>query len=564
MLRGTTGVKKNSMQAEAEESKNTYPDNKLSIIGGGFIAAIEAYYAYLTAKQNNSKLRVTIHEKNKNIIETTTSNIAPSLTPDEIMSVVPRGKELSEKLKYKFNENSGVRVDDVKGVNDSSISKEFIKQVEAYGKDDKGHQQRSRALLELGKLSMQLWQNMYDTADNELKQILKESNFNPCRELTNSGNKVLHDGYRIDLIYNVSNAKNRALGMKKDYESLGYNNCKVLTPNEVEELDPFLTDFCETNSKMTASGKREWNNDAVALFRPGGCIDAKIFLPKFYDYLKNVMGKYVNEDGKLKDCFRLKFDREVNQIDFEANNNIKGLGYTNNSNEQKKTHHKHVYKQSSYLLAPGESVGTLNKLGLNEPAYARFAGASLILTIPVSQDKLNEYSKFNHCMEVHQEGVVLAWQARFNDGKICIAVAGTKAFYSDQSPNKNEEFARDRNLLQLNMINDVLPDFISLAMNKNTKGTVLTEKDLEHLETNGIANRWVGTRAVAYDGFPTLGAVFNKNGKVNNARVTTHLGSGGVAFSHATIFSSRSIEDKSNTNDLVEKVMTFGSSLRKQ
>ncbi len=31
-------------------------------------------------------------------------------------------------------------------------------------------------------------------------------------------------------------------------------------------------------------------------------------------------------------------------------------------------------------------------------------------------------------MEVHQEGVILAWQARIKNNKVFIGVAGTKAF----------------------------------------------------------------------------------------------------------------------------------------
>ena len=60
-------------------------------------------------------------------------------------------------------------------------------------------------------------------------------------------------------------------------------------------------------------------------------------------------------------------------------------------------------------------------------------------------------------MEVHGEGIVLAWQARFKDNHLFIGVAGTKAFYGDKQPNKNEDFATNRNLIQLNMMNQVLP-----------------------------------------------------------------------------------------------------------
>ena len=76
--------------------KSHYPENKLTI-GGGIVGAIEAYFAYLEAKNNGKKIRITIHEKNESISETTTSHIVPSLTPDEILSVVPRGQELVKK-----------------------------------------------------------------------------------------------------------------------------------------------------------------------------------------------------------------------------------------------------------------------------------------------------------------------------------------------------------------------------------------------------------------------------------------------------------------------------------
>jgi hypothetical protein len=187
----------------------------------------------------------------------------------------------------------------------------------------------------------------------------------------------------------------------------------------------------------------------------------------------------------------------------------------------------------------------------------------LMLNIPIPIEQLEQYAKFNHCMEVHQEGVVLAWQARFRDNKIFIGVAGTKAFYSDQKPHKDQEFAKNRNLLQLNMINDVLPEFISLALGRDTKGQKLTVEDLTKLEKSGIAERWVGTRAVAYDGFPTLGAVYKEDREVSNARTTTHLGSGGGSFSPASIFVSRStLNKKVEPDKLTQNVLRYGSSKR--
>lgn len=142
-------------------------------------------------------------------------------------------------------------------------------------------------------------------------------------------------------------------------------------------------------------------------------------------------------------------------------------------------------------------------------------------------------------------------------------VAGTKAFYSDQIPHKDQAFAKNRNLLQLNMINDLLPEFISLALGRDTKGEQLGEKDLSQLERNGIAERWVGTRAVAYDGFPTLGAVYHKENKVNNARCTTHLGSGGGSFSPGSVLVSRKALDKeSELDQSTQDVLQYASSNR--
>lgn len=192
----------------------TYPTSKLTIVGGGIIGFLEAYYAYLEARDRGERIRVTIHEKNDSIKSTTTAHIVPSLTPDEILSVVPRGQELIKKLKDLFSEPGGIRVDDVDEVNDAICAHEFKHAVQEYGKDEEGHRERTDRLLELGKMSMDLWQDIYNHADAELKDILVASNFNPCREQTNTETRTLHDGYRIDLIYNDSNALIKANTMK--------------------------------------------------------------------------------------------------------------------------------------------------------------------------------------------------------------------------------------------------------------------------------------------------------------------------------------------------------------
>ena len=540
-----------------------HPEQKISIVGGGILGALHAYYAHINAQQQGKHVRVTIYEKNPSLVDTTTSRIVPSLTPDEILSVVPRGKQLVEKLQIPFNQPGGIRVDDVANVNRSTVATRFMEQAELYSQDINGYQQRTQALLELGKMSMDLWQKIYDEATPEVKAILIASNFNPCREPRNTDAMALHDGYRIDLIYNIPNAGERARGMKRDYEDIGYKNCKLLSPTEVSVLDPFLADFCKQHSTINQAGDFVWNNDCVALWRPGGCLDTQTFLPKIYAYLEKAMGSYRNALGKTKNYFRLKFNREVTGVTYSENQDSLQISGVQFADGRKNKAGEYVYPHTRYIFCPGEAVGTLDRLGFKEPAYAGFAGATLMINIPIPADKVAEYSKFNHCMEVHQEGVVLAWQARFRDGKIFIGLGGTKAFYGDKRPNKDEAFACDRNLLQLNMANDVLPEFISLALGRNTTGQQLTHADMKFLEDNNIAQRWAGTRAVVFDGFPTMGIAYRADGKaIENALINTHAGSGGVSFGPAVVACTLAQATRSFGNPVVNRALSFAQSDR--
>ena len=153
---------------------------------------------------------------------------------------------------------------------------------------------------------------------------------------------------------------------------------------------------------------------------------------------------------------QIHFNKKVDEVVYahEDRKTLAGLKFADGNIVLRDPAHTH------YVFCPGEAVGTLKKLGFTEPAYAGFAGVSLLLDIAIPAETIKAFKTFNHCMEVHGEGVVLAWQARFNDNRIFIGVAGTKSFYGDQRPTKHQAFARNRNLLQLNMINDVLPEFI--------------------------------------------------------------------------------------------------------
>jgi alanine racemase len=523
---------------------------ELIIIGGGIVGALEAYFAYKEALSQGIKLAITIYEKSRSFdapqeerASTNTSyNIFPSLTVDDILSIVPRGSELVEKLSRLFNQPDGIRVDDVESVNDSLSALQFKKAVSLSG-EDPDHHDRTLSLLALGKISMDLWQQFYDEGDAELQYIFINSNFNPCHEPKIDGPKMLRDGYRIDLMYGIKNVEEHALKMQANYERLGYKHCALLSPDEVLRIDPSLIAFCTAHSDVDQSGDRVWKQDCVAFWRPGGCIDTHCFLPKLYDYLKRKMGQN----------FQLHFDSEVSSVEFTSNS-IAGLKLGDGK--------KVGGIDSQYVLCPGEAMGTLQKWGFDEPAYAAFAGPSLRLTIPLTPSETEQYSRFFHCMEVHSEGIVLAWQARLKENAILIGVAGTKAFYGNKQPHISEAFARDRFLVLLNMINHVLPQFVSLACGHDTTGRTLGVEVLKELEARGIAKLWVGRRAVAYDGFPTLGALYVNNQKIQNARVTTHLASGGVSCGPAAVMMSRSSLQR-ETDPFVQKILRYSDSRRK-
>lgn len=545
----------NSIEALSPHSET----RKMVIIGGGHVGLIEACLSYLRAQKNGQKLQIEIFEKNQKTEETTAANIWNSHTPDEIVSVVPRGQELRQKLKIPFDQPGGIRVNDVPGVNDSECAHHFVNQVVLYSQNPKENERRTDVLLKLGKAGMTLWKQLYETANDELRAIFEESNFNPCCELADQEKGKLHQGYRIDVIYGVPQAINRAKDMISSYEKLGYKNCQILSPDEVATRDPSLAQFCSMHSTGEL-GKRQWKEDSVALWRPGGCLDTQKFLPLLAGYLKKNMG----ED------FQLHFNKKVVGVVYGQGDTkqamIKGLKFADGTQTENNP------TSTTYVFCPGEAVGTLKNLGFSEPAYAAFAGASLCLNVPLSDEQLKKFEGFNHCMEVHGVGIVLAWQARIRDGMIFLGGAGTKSFYADKEPKIQEAFAKNRNLLQLRMFNDVLPWVVSIALNRDTTGQQLTEEDMTILEKKQIAKRWVGRRSVAYDGFPTLGHLYHKDKLVSNGRVTTHAGSGGGSFSHITSLIStfalypEEVREELNkldlSSDFVQEVLHYADSRR--
>lgn len=539
--------------------RNRQPNTKLTIIGGGIVGYFEAYFAYLDALEQNTQVKVTIHEKNASINDTTVMHLVPNLTPAEIVGVIPSGDEFLNKLDIPFDQPGGLRVDDVPKINDSPLASAFKRAVLQAGHDSARHEN----LLILGQKSMDFWQALFEHGDDELKSILIASHFHPCKERTKA-QRELNDGYRIDLTFNYPDADKRAQQVLQEYIAMGYQDCRVLSPVEVCVMDPHLANFCADHSFIDVAGVRQWQQDAIAIWRPGGCIDTKIFLPLFHDYLSKVMGYYLDKHGYLKNCFKVNYDRHVESVVYENKNNqshITGLTFFGSPAIKRDKQHYHV---SEYVFCPGENVGTLRKLGLQEPDAVRIAGASLILRIPLTPAQCNVYENFNHYMSVFSAGVSTAWQARLVDHHIVIGMGGSKAFYGDQEPKLYDDFAVSRAVTFLNMMNEVLPDMVSIALQRPTRGVNLTMADLTALEKAGMATRWVGSRAVAYDGHPTLGAVYHDGEPIKNARCTTHLGSGGNSFAPAAVYVSRHHATVTHgVGDLTEEVLKYADSRRK-
>lgn len=79
-----------------------------------------------------------------------------------------------------------------------------------------------------------------------------------------------------------------------------------------------------------------------------------------------------------------------------------------------------------------------------------------------------------------------------------------------------------------------------------------------------LAEHSAGTRSVVFDGFPTLGLAYRADGvEIDNAIVTTHLGSGGVSFAPAVVAVSHRAKDQQEKDDaLVGHVLNYSKSNR--
>ena len=516
-------------------------DEKLIVIGGGHIGLMKVLLANERSKRDGDRFEAVVYTKDKTIEETTAANIWNSHTHDEFGAVIPPVEKLPESMSTPFNEG-GVLVPDVIGILEHASSKRFLGAVYKRGSDVASMQEIKGVIAEVGSASMKLWRKLYQNANDDLKTIMEECNFNPCTDSEGAQCKKLYSGYRIDLIYNVDNAHEKALGMIKGYQSVGYQYSKILTPDEVLAMDKNLAEFVEDHSQKDSS-TRVWKKDAIAVWRPGGCIDTQRFLPKLVEYLRKDMG----------DRFAIHFDKKVVGVDLEktlsGNFVVRGLKFADGTTMPKLASYDHVW----FDFNPGEAVGTLENLGFDEPPYAGFAGCSLSLTVPLNDELLVEFQGFKHHMEVHTPDKVLAWQARLIGKEIFVGGAGTKAFYGPFEPNLNQQFAQVNNLAQLQMFNDVLPRVVSLALGLDTRGATMAQEQLQKLVEQGKARRWVGRRSARFDNMFTTGFLYHGGRKVENALTGTHAGSGGGSLSPIlSLFNSYLKNPEQYQQDIVE------------
>jgi len=169
------------------------------------------------------------------------------------LSVVPPGKKLIDALEKLFTEfKGGIRLEQ-----DDRIlceAKEFIEAVNLCTDNDK-IQQKRELLIEFGKLSISLWELIYELADTELRDILIKSNYLPCRELS-SAKPHLRDGYRLEINYEVEVLEDKLESTFEENRLAGYQHVQLISPKVLLELDPSLQSFCEYNSTKYEDGTR--------------------------------------------------------------------------------------------------------------------------------------------------------------------------------------------------------------------------------------------------------------------------------------------------------------------
>ncbi|ARB92107.1 FAD-binding oxidoreductase [Legionella longbeachae] len=515
---------------------------KVSIAGNGIVALMIAYFAFLKAREEDKAIKISIRGKYP-ITQTTAAFLVPSLSWNEILSVVPPGKKFIEALGKFFTEfNGGILLPNA----DKIIyqAEEFIEAVKSCGEED--IYRKKELLIEFSKLSLSLWGFIHETADEELRHILLESNYLACRERSVSEIR-LRDGYRLDIYYDVLNFEEKLDATIKESREAGYQQAQLISPDELIQLDSSFQLFYENYSTTRSDGVRCWNPGAGVILRPGGCINTPVFLSKFVDYLTRVMGTYLTEDGKEKPCFKAKLGEVV------------GLGYSVEKNhvsqfhiaDKKATIKKRNYNSNDFILCPGESVGTLRRFGLFEPPHARFAGFSLKLILPERLVLKAGFKMDYKCNLAIRTGVAsssVVQVGKFGES-FTLGIGGMKAFLGLDEPDLNADYAIKASVYQLNVLNQIYAPLISVCLDRDTRCITLGQQELDQLIRDRFLTRWTGARACAYDGVPTICYGQNEYGSIKNLIVATHLSSGGVTNAPGSAYLVAHLREKQNTHN---------------
>lgn len=495
---------------------------KISIAGNGIVALMVAYLLFLRSHEEQKAVKITIRGKYP-IDYTTAAFLVPSLSWNEILSVVPPGKKLLDSLQKLFTDfKGGIRLEETDTI--LLKAKEFIDAVESSGNDEQAQHRRTELLVEFSKLSLSIWELIYQSADQELRNIFDECNFLPCRELSSSEIK-LRDGYRLDVYYEADDIEKKLQTAIEESMKNGYKHAQLVSPDNLLKLDTSFKTYVNSYSTLNENSIRVWNKGAGVILRPGGCVNTPLFLKKFSEYMQKIMGTYLTEKGIEKPRFKVKLGE------------VTGLQYAKDKNhvlafevdKQQKTN-KHHYIQENFILCPGEKIGTVRRFGLFEPPHARFVGFSLKLSIPedlVFKAGFSLDYKSNMAIRTGAVSSSVVQVGKFGE-QFSLGIGGLKAFLGLDDPDLNADYAIKASLYQLNMLNKVYAPFISVCLGKNTQGTLLTSDDLNVLIKNKFLTRWTGSRACAFDGAPTVDYGYNGQGQVDNLLIATHLSSGGV------------------------------------
>ena len=122
----------------------------------------------------------------------------------------------------------------------------------------------------------------------------------------------------------------------------------------------------------------------TALWRPGGCINTRKFIPLFHQYMEKGLAHGLIQKVKPEIVLLSNMANRWMALPLIMQIPTAVLAYklAQLLNKIKIL----IIKAKAIHFCPGEEVGLLSRFGLDEPAYASFAGAVLFLELPIPND----------------------------------------------------------------------------------------------------------------------------------------------------------------------------------